>query len=73
MPRKTFHFEPDSEKVLSDLFRAYGAATVGVVALRGILAGVPHPSFEELALLRQADVSLLDMIRDARGPAFRRF
>ena len=65
MPVKTFAFEPDSEKVLRALFEAYAATGALLGALRAILDEVPHPTPEELALLRNADIQVLDSIRRA--------
>ena len=68
MPRKTFHFEPDSEKVLRDLIAAYMAVTTAVVLLRAILADLPHPTPREQVILMECRANLLDSLGVQRHP-----
>ena len=69
MPSKTFHFGPDFEQVVLDLFESHLVLTVLLEASTSILAD--HPFIQALAgrALERADIAWVRVLRRAREEA----
>lgn len=64
MPRKTFHFEPDEEKVLTVLVDLYMQSTALVEALQGILEERGYPTPWARRIVTQCDKALVHLLRN---------
>ena len=64
MPSKTFHFGPESEEVLIDLFESHLLLSSLLEASTGITAGGPPDRRVVSATIRFADRQWVDLIRN---------
>ena len=63
MPSKTFHFGPETEEVLGDLFESHLLLTSLLEASTGITAAVPLSRTEVAGVIEEADIRWLQAIR----------